>query len=169
MDKIINEIEDSDGLLKGTSRGHLQRQEGIATSIPPTLARQARLITPSVVSERLKVNGSVARQAIRHLEDGLGSGRGVSFFGEFPSVCISLSDDYIIKVYISLSTVDHPCTSVTLNFLWFISLYEFTIMLPTKICKSNIRFQPKPGDTWVAGEAFGLGCGSKEGSSMKHD
>ena len=30
---------------------------------------QARLITPSVVSERLKVNGSVARQAIRHLED----------------------------------------------------------------------------------------------------
>ena len=30
---------------------------------------QARLITPSVVSERLKVNGSVALQAIRHLED----------------------------------------------------------------------------------------------------
>ena len=30
---------------------------------------KARLITPSVVSERLKVNGSVARQAIRHLED----------------------------------------------------------------------------------------------------
>eukprot|EP00435_Cladocopium_sp_Y103_P046629 s1424_g13.t1 len=29
---------------------------------------KARLITPSVVSERLKVNGSVARQAIRHLE-----------------------------------------------------------------------------------------------------
>ena len=33
---------------------------------------QARLITPSVVSERLKVNGSVARQAIRHLEDRAG-------------------------------------------------------------------------------------------------
>lgn len=30
---------------------------------------EARLITPSVVSERLKVNGSVARQAIRHLEE----------------------------------------------------------------------------------------------------
>ena len=30
---------------------------------------KARLITPSVVSERLKVNGSVARQAIRHLEE----------------------------------------------------------------------------------------------------
>ncbi len=29
----------------------------------------AKLITPSVVSERLKVNGSVARQAIRHLEE----------------------------------------------------------------------------------------------------
>merc|ERR1712194_899131 len=28
---------------------------------------KAKLITPSVVSERLKVNGSVARQAIRHL------------------------------------------------------------------------------------------------------
>jgi hypothetical protein len=34
---------------------------------------QARLITPSVVSERLKVNGSVARQAIRHLEDWAGA------------------------------------------------------------------------------------------------
>merc|ERR1712190_404744 len=30
---------------------------------------KAKLITPSVVSERLKVNGSVARQAIRHLEE----------------------------------------------------------------------------------------------------
>merc|ERR1712056_95247 len=30
---------------------------------------QAKLITPAVVSERLKVNGSVARQAIRHLEE----------------------------------------------------------------------------------------------------
>ena len=30
---------------------------------------QAKLITPSVVSERLKVNGSVARVAIRHLEE----------------------------------------------------------------------------------------------------
>merc|ERR1739848_321572 len=29
---------------------------------------KAKLITPAVVSERLKVNGSVARQAIRHLE-----------------------------------------------------------------------------------------------------
>ena len=34
-----------------------------------SLTGQARLITPSVVSERLKVNGSVARQAIRHLEE----------------------------------------------------------------------------------------------------
>merc|ERR1739848_497340 len=30
---------------------------------------KAKLITPSVVSERLKVNGSVARVAIRHLEE----------------------------------------------------------------------------------------------------
>merc|ERR1712161_134352 len=30
---------------------------------------KAKLITPSVVSERLKVNGSVARMAIRHLEE----------------------------------------------------------------------------------------------------
>merc|ERR1711871_651061 len=30
---------------------------------------KAKLITPAVVSERLKVNGSVARQAIRHLEE----------------------------------------------------------------------------------------------------
>merc|ERR1712187_224602 len=30
---------------------------------------QAKLITPAVVCERLKVNGSVARQAIRHLEE----------------------------------------------------------------------------------------------------
>merc|ERR1712107_209465 len=30
---------------------------------------KANLITPSVVSERLKVNGSLSRQAIRHLED----------------------------------------------------------------------------------------------------
>merc|ERR1712204_23591 len=30
---------------------------------------KAKIITPSVVSERLKVNGSVARQAIRHLEE----------------------------------------------------------------------------------------------------
>mmetsp|Transcript_72645 Transcript_72645/g.192945 ORF Transcript_72645/g.192945 Transcript_72645/m.192945 type:complete len:113 (-) Transcript_72645:60-398(-) len=30
---------------------------------------KAKLITPSVVSERLKVNGSVARQAIKHLEE----------------------------------------------------------------------------------------------------
>merc|ERR1712122_164843 len=30
---------------------------------------KAKLITPSVVSERLKVNGSVARSAIRHLEE----------------------------------------------------------------------------------------------------
>merc|ERR1712048_1049244 len=30
---------------------------------------KAKLITPSVVSERLKVNGSVAREAIRHLEE----------------------------------------------------------------------------------------------------
>merc|ERR1712167_487388 len=30
---------------------------------------KAKLITPSVVSERLKVNGSVARLAIRHLEE----------------------------------------------------------------------------------------------------
>jgi small subunit ribosomal protein S25e len=29
---------------------------------------KAKLITPSVVSERLKVNGSVARSAIRYLE-----------------------------------------------------------------------------------------------------
>merc|ERR1712203_864811 len=31
--------------------------------------RKAKLITPAVVSERLKVNGSVARLAIRHLEE----------------------------------------------------------------------------------------------------
>merc|ERR1739845_276418 len=30
---------------------------------------KAKLITPAVVSERLKVNGSVARLAIRHLEE----------------------------------------------------------------------------------------------------
>merc|ERR1711897_98080 len=30
---------------------------------------KAKLITPAVVSERLKVNGSVARVAIRHLEE----------------------------------------------------------------------------------------------------
>merc|ERR1719367_1037566 len=30
---------------------------------------KAKLITPSVVSERLKVNGSVARAAIKHLEE----------------------------------------------------------------------------------------------------
>jgi len=30
---------------------------------------KAKLITPAVVSERLKVNGSLARQAIRHLEE----------------------------------------------------------------------------------------------------
>merc|ERR1711972_860907 len=30
---------------------------------------KAKLITPSVVSERLKINGSVARLAIRHLEE----------------------------------------------------------------------------------------------------
>merc|ERR1711874_127884 len=30
---------------------------------------KAKLITPAVVSERLKVNGSVAREAIRHLEE----------------------------------------------------------------------------------------------------
>merc|ERR1712232_563216 len=30
---------------------------------------KAKLITPSVVSERLKVNGSVARLAFRHLEE----------------------------------------------------------------------------------------------------
>merc|ERR1712137_608845 len=30
---------------------------------------KAKLITPAIVSERLKVNGSVARQAIRHLEE----------------------------------------------------------------------------------------------------
>merc|ERR1712205_221756 len=30
---------------------------------------KAKLITPAVVSERLKVNGSVARMAIRHLEE----------------------------------------------------------------------------------------------------
>merc|ERR1712037_640233 len=30
---------------------------------------KAKLITPAVVSERLKVNGSVARQAMRHLEE----------------------------------------------------------------------------------------------------
>merc|ERR1711879_137838 len=30
---------------------------------------KANLITPSVVSERLKVNGPVAREAIRHLEE----------------------------------------------------------------------------------------------------
>merc|ERR1712048_1160980 len=29
---------------------------------------KAKLITPAVVSERLKVNGSVAREGIRHLE-----------------------------------------------------------------------------------------------------
>merc|ERR1719174_943831 len=29
---------------------------------------KAKLITPAVVSERLKVNGSVARESIRHLE-----------------------------------------------------------------------------------------------------
>eukprot|EP00913_Durusdinium_trenchii_P024316 g22829.t1 len=46
---------------------------------------KARLITPSVVSERLKVNGSVARQAIRHLEDRWGtSGAGA---GEEASGC----------------------------------------------------------------------------------
>jgi len=38
---------------------------------------KAKLITPSVVSERLKVNGSVARSAIRHLEEkGLATGVG---------------------------------------------------------------------------------------------
>merc|ERR1712087_50140 len=30
---------------------------------------KAKLITPSVVSERLRVNGSVAKVAIRHLEE----------------------------------------------------------------------------------------------------
>ena len=30
---------------------------------------KAKLITPAVVSERLRVNGSVARMAIRHLEE----------------------------------------------------------------------------------------------------
>merc|ERR1711870_209142 len=30
---------------------------------------RAKLITPAVVSERLKVNGSIARLAIRHLEE----------------------------------------------------------------------------------------------------
>merc|ERR1711897_116603 len=30
---------------------------------------KAKLITPAVVSERLKVNGSIARLAIRHLEE----------------------------------------------------------------------------------------------------
>jgi len=30
---------------------------------------KAKLITPAVVSERLKVNGSLARQGIRHLEE----------------------------------------------------------------------------------------------------
>mmetsp|Transcript_26461 Transcript_26461/g.69548 ORF Transcript_26461/g.69548 Transcript_26461/m.69548 type:complete len:113 (-) Transcript_26461:37-375(-) len=30
---------------------------------------KAKLITPAVVSERLKINGSCARQAIRHLEE----------------------------------------------------------------------------------------------------
>merc|ERR1711874_476419 len=30
---------------------------------------KAKLVTPSVVSERLKVNGSIARLAIRHLEE----------------------------------------------------------------------------------------------------
>merc|ERR1739847_132361 len=30
---------------------------------------KAKLITPAVVSERLKVNGSIAREAIRHLEE----------------------------------------------------------------------------------------------------
>merc|ERR1712061_563089 len=30
---------------------------------------KAKLITTAVVSERLKVNGSIARQAIRHLEE----------------------------------------------------------------------------------------------------
>eukprot|EP00747_Dinoflagellata_sp_TGD_P087662 gnl/TRDRNA2_/TRDRNA2_163708_c0_seq1.p2 gnl/TRDRNA2_/TRDRNA2_163708_c0~~gnl/TRDRNA2_/TRDRNA2_163708_c0_seq1.p2 ORF type:complete len:113 (+),score=42.99 gnl/TRDRNA2_/TRDRNA2_163708_c0_seq1:83-421(+) len=30
---------------------------------------KAKLITPSVVSERLKVNGSIARLGIRHLEE----------------------------------------------------------------------------------------------------
>merc|ERR1712226_554875 len=30
---------------------------------------KAKLITPSVVSERLRINGSVARVAIRHLEE----------------------------------------------------------------------------------------------------
>ncbi|CAK0818133.1 unnamed protein product [Prorocentrum cordatum] len=30
---------------------------------------KAKLITTAIVSERLKVNGSVARQAIRHLEE----------------------------------------------------------------------------------------------------
>merc|ERR1719468_662376 len=30
---------------------------------------KAKLITPSVISERLKVNGSVAKVAIRHLEE----------------------------------------------------------------------------------------------------
>ena len=63
----VVKIEDADGLFKDISRGHLQRQE----CIPPPF--QARLITPSVVSERLKVNGSVARQAIRHLEDWAGA------------------------------------------------------------------------------------------------
>merc|ERR1712139_214344 len=30
---------------------------------------KAKLVTPSVVSERLKVNGSIARASIRHLEE----------------------------------------------------------------------------------------------------
>ncbi|CAK0804044.1 unnamed protein product [Prorocentrum cordatum] len=33
------------------------------------LRSKAKLITTAIVSERLKVNGSVARQAIRHLEE----------------------------------------------------------------------------------------------------
>ena len=48
---------------------HRVGRHGKDSAQPTPHCWKARLITPSVVSERLKVNGSVARQAIRHLED----------------------------------------------------------------------------------------------------
>merc|ERR1719220_3313350 len=61
---------------KKWSKGHVK--EKVARSVmldKPAYAAllkeipKAKLITPSVVSERLKVNGSVAQAAIRHLEE----------------------------------------------------------------------------------------------------
>ena len=55
--------------LTSLSGGDLWKNIGRSPRTEPCPLFQARLITPSVVSERLKVNGSVAQQAIRHLED----------------------------------------------------------------------------------------------------